>query len=193
MIEWRPVISYGGRFTELYSVSSLGQIRRNDSGKIMNQTPAGRDLKYLYVRLWDGAGRTSPVHVLVAEAFMGLRAGREINHIDGNQRNNALSNFEFVDRAGNKRHAVAHAHLGLVAWGEKHGMAKLTADAVRQIRAARFRGFTRYFMARFGVSKMAIQNARSGRTWRHLDEVISSAPKAKNTQTEVQHERGERT
>lgn len=46
------------------------------------------------------------VHRLVAMAFVkGMVSGKEVNHIDGNKRNNAASNLEWVTKSENQLHA----------------------------------------------------------------------------------------
>ncbi len=171
---WRPVISYGRRFVDLYEASNVGRIRRTETRRVLKPCLAGRDRRYHYVRLWDGRARTSPVHVLVAEAFMGLKGSLEVNHIDGIQTNNAIWNFEYVTRQGNKDHAVAHAHQGLVAWGEKHGMARLTATQVREIRSSP--ESDRAIAPRYEISRAYVWQIRARKVWKHLDE------RTKNTQ-----------
>jgi hypothetical protein len=53
--------------------------------------------------------------------------------------------------------------------GEDHGRAKLTAVAVRQIRALRAAGTKYRILAeRFGVSEGQIANLVLGRQWRHI-------------------------
>jgi hypothetical protein len=53
--------------------------------------------------------------------------------------------------------------------GERHGNAKLTADAVRQIRTLRADGASQQGIAdRFGVHQTAISSVLSGRTWGHV-------------------------
>lgn len=52
------------------------------------------------------------------------------------------------------------------ARGERIARAKLTDDAVQEIRASREN--TTILMARYGVSRAAICDARMGRTWRHV-------------------------
>ncbi len=52
------------------------------------------------------------VHRLVAETFLGPREGRTVNHKDGNKRNNAVNNLEYLTAAENTTHAF---QSGLVA------------------------------------------------------------------------------
>ena len=60
------------------------------------------------------------LHVLVAEAFLGpCPKGKEANHRDGDRKNNAASNLEFVTHSQNVRHAL---RLGLRRrkYGQQH-------------------------------------------------------------------------
>ena len=50
--------------------------------------------------------------------------------------------------------------------GERHGMAKLTAETVQAIRAAT--GVQREIGARFGVSQPTVSAIKLGYKWRHL-------------------------
>ena len=98
--EWRPVVGAPG-----YRVSSLGRVQGLD-GRMLRPSSTGN----LYLRVnvtADGRQRTRFVHHLVAEAFLGARpVGYEIDHIDGDRRNAAASNLEYVKRAENVRRAA---------------------------------------------------------------------------------------
>lgn len=50
--------------------------------------------------------------------------------------------------------------------GEKHGEAKLTDDAVREIRSSKVKG--RELAAKFGVSESAVSLVRRGKSWTHV-------------------------
>lgn len=50
--------------------------------------------------------------------------------------------------------------------GEQHGEAKLTDDAVREIRRSSLTG--RALAAQFGVSESAISLVRRGKAWTHI-------------------------
>lgn len=55
---------------------------------------------------------------------------------------------------------------GPKVWGENHGAARLTEADVLTIRASG--APTPELVERFGVSRFAVWEARTGRTWRHL-------------------------
>lgn len=110
---WKDVIGYNG----LYEVSNLGRIKSLDrvvnnkhnskrtmKGRIMSLRP---DSKGRYI-ICDFKSRTESktklVHRVVANAFIGDIQGMEINHIDGNTKNNNVSNLEICTRHENEIH-----------------------------------------------------------------------------------------
>ncbi|WP_036124898.1 NUMOD4 motif-containing HNH endonuclease [Lysinibacillus sphaericus] len=114
-VVWKDVVGYEG----LYEVNNEGLVRTNKHkvtftkmhGKrtwkqriLKNRTPKGRDVR---VSLWkDGKSKDCLVHRLVAEAFIPKIKGKEfINHIDGNPKNNHVSNLEWCDYKENNNHA----------------------------------------------------------------------------------------
>jgi len=180
--EWRSIAE------GLYEVSSDGRVRRVE--KRTNAVP-GRDHKlyrnpngYLYVCLSvRGKATTYRVHRLVAEAFLGPRPeGTEINHRDGNKANNAVANLEYVSHQANIDHAFATglSPVGERYWatrsresvvrGEAHPRARLTADAVREIRSAiaARRESARSLAARFGVQECTIYDVSKRKSWKHV-------------------------
>lgn len=69
-----------------------------------------------------GMGAHGFVHRLVALTFIPNPDGLpEVNHRDGDKRNNAVANLEWMTHADNGRHA---SHLGLLATGDRHGRCK---------------------------------------------------------------------
>ena len=117
METWKPVVGYEG----LYEVSDLGRVRSLDrdipmvrgkqrytlhtKGQII--VPHERRHGYLAVCLYgkeskNGRFRQISVHRMVAEAFLPNPSGhKEVNHLDENKQNNALSNLEWCDRKHN--------------------------------------------------------------------------------------------
>ena len=116
---WKPIPGYEG----LYEVSSLGNIRRNETiteeksryGKTRLVRHKARVLQpgktkrgYLLVVLCRADGQKShAVHRLVASAFCNKVDGCEVvNHIDGNQTNNRADNLEWCTQKDNVHHAI---------------------------------------------------------------------------------------
>lgn len=101
---WKPVLGYEGK----YEVSSEGRVRSliaKNAPLIMRQNL--RKDGYLQVQLKvNQQPKNRLVHTLVDEAFNGNRQpDREVNHIDGDKKNNRLSNLERLNRKENVRHA----------------------------------------------------------------------------------------
>lgn len=150
-----------------YEVSDLGRVRSWKNGK-WGRRPAPRLLMqsltrsgYLRVNLDNSVVRF--IHQLVLEAFIGPRpAGTECAHGNGDPLDNHLSNLRWAtpqeNGADNARHGVLK--------GARHPNCKLTDDAVREIRSSPLK--IRELAAKFGVSRGAIQRAKTGNAWTHV-------------------------
>lgn len=145
---WRPVPGYRGR----YEVSSAGRVRSLLAGRVV---VGGKDDGYRHLDLFrDGRRLTRHVHVLVLEAFRGLRrAGQVSRHLNGRRGDNRLANLRWGSRAENEADKRRHRRSG-------H---KLTAALARRIRRAR--GLQRQVAARFNVSPSLVSMIRSGKSW----------------------------
>ena len=98
---WRTVEDFPD-----YEVSDHGRVKSNITGK--NLSPK-IDKGYERVRLYkDGQSSLIGVHRLVGRAFIDNPHGKgEINHVDGNPRNNSADNLEWCTRSENMTHAFA--------------------------------------------------------------------------------------
>ena len=157
--EWKPVVGWEG----IYEVSSLGRVRSLPRFRV----PSARILKgckksegYIVVNLCS-RGRKSCltyVHILVAEAFLGIPEGREVNHKNGQPGNNRLSNLEVITHQENMLHCV---RIGL------RKSAKLNPDKVRTILSLRGKIKNREIAERFGVSLNTIEDIFYKGNWLH--------------------------
>lgn len=148
----------------LYAVTDDGQVWsywKNDF-----RAPKNGVRGYITVNLCkEGKCTTYDVHKLVAKTFLPPEEGKtQVNHKDGNKKNNNTSNLEWVTQAQNTQHAY-NSGLARAAHGEKQGHTKLTTKQVRLIRVSREK--VRDLVSRYGVSDQTIRNIRDRKTWIH--------------------------
>lgn len=164
--EWRPVVDFEAQ----YEISNIGRVRRisgHTAGRIIAiSKKAENNSLYPQVNLWkDGRIRRRAVHLLVAAAFLGpTPASTEVNHIDGDKWNPAVTNLEFLTRSENVLHAF---DKGLQPSGENHYAAKLSSDDIAEIRRAGYShrrrdGTVKSLAAHYGVTHSHISYILSG-------------------------------
>ena len=95
---------------EDYLISNMGRIYSLSVKKILKGSTNG-DNHYLRMRLFDRDGNREniAVHRMVALIFIknnDPKNKNEVNHIDGNQMNNKVSNLEWVSRSENMQHVA---------------------------------------------------------------------------------------
>lgn len=142
--EWRPVVSYGGFYSDYYEVSNLGRVRSLDrytTIKPKNRKEYSKLLKgeyrkltlindgYLQVGLSKNGFPKSPmVHRLVAEAFLPNPDNKPfINHKNGIKTDNSVLNLEWCTHAENMKHA---SEYGLRPSGEDHHYSTLSNNDI---------------------------------------------------------------
>ena len=130
--------------------------------------PIGRSCNvsgYYTANIWDTVSkkrRSKYVHALVAEAFLGaLPLGKaEVNHINGDKKDNRPENLEYVTHAENLRHAGV---TGLMERGEQRKQAKLLDSEVQFIRLFPKEISNADISRMFGVSNQLISSIRSNK------------------------------
>lgn len=119
MEKWRDIKGYEG----LYMASNLGRVKSLDRiltfkdgrkrisyGRILS---AGIDQKgYLRIVLCNANKRsTQKVHRIVASSFIENKESKsQVNHIDGNKKNNKLENLEWNTNKENSNHYCKNKH-----------------------------------------------------------------------------------
>jgi hypothetical protein len=106
-----------------YEVSNFGNVRsynrhgfgdyRNDEPKLLNPCNVGSG--YLSVNLCSDKMYSRLIHRLVAQAFLPNPNNLpQVNHIDGNKKNNKVDNLEWCTAQENMKHAKLTGLLGEV-------------------------------------------------------------------------------
>ena len=146
-------------------ITENGDVWSNKVGSLMSPTCNGSGyLQLIYVN--KGVRKKYYIHRLVAETFIGeIPDGHTVNHIDGDKRNNDVSNLEIVTRAENNLHAV---EIGLrTKWrGSVHPQAKLTEDDVLDIRGMIAEGLGRKEIAeKHGITVGTVSDIKHKKSW----------------------------
>ena len=88
-----------------YQITSWGRVYNKKTERFIKQEPTAKG--YLRVDLYNDEGRKHmKVHRLVASVFVPNPDGKpQVNHRDGNKRNNSYINLEWVTDEENKEKA----------------------------------------------------------------------------------------
>ncbi len=175
---WRDIPGLEGA----YQASNFGRIksleRFNRGGKYTRARVLKQHLSagYPTVSVYKNFGWSNErVHKLAALAFFGVKpAGMEINHKDGNKRNNRLENLEYVSHRENINHALHTLGHGLInrphpVRGAAQHLAKLTDTDIRTIRLFLSEGMSQSEIAKhFNITSGNVGAIKQGRSWAHV-------------------------
>lgn len=142
----------------MYWVTPWGKVFSLYGRKVQELKPGTKAGGYNFVGLYGKDGTAyHMIHRIVASAFIpNLGNLPEVNHKDGDKKNNHVNNLEWCTRQQNSEHAV---RLGLYKSGSKHPHSILTADQVRAIRSDT-NGSYRVIGKRYGCSAQTVCNVK---------------------------------
>ena len=129
---------------------------------------AGTDYQIINLSKLDGSKRTFRVHRLVMMAFNPVENMNEleVNHIDGNKKNNKLENLEWCTASENQIHAFKTG-LNKPRKGEESNFSKLTEDDVKKVFELREKGLLQKEIAEIvGCTKSNISCILRKKSWK---------------------------
>ena len=177
--KWRVVDGYAG----LYEVSDAGRVRRvadrydaitsKEVCRVLTPKRAGHGYQTVCL-CHKGKHEYCYIHRLVASAFLPNPGNLcDVNHKDGDKRNNVVDNLEWMSRAQNQLHRARVLGIGV---GESNGSAKITKETALEIRRLCAEG--KYTLAEIaamvGVKSSMVGDIARASTWSHLGEPILS-------------------
>ncbi len=99
---WKSIKNFEGK----YLVSNLGNVFSNHIKRNLKLQNNKHGYIYCNLSIKKGSTKYSLIHRLVAEAFIPNPENKpEVNHIDGNKKNNSVDNLEWVTSKENIDHA----------------------------------------------------------------------------------------
>jgi len=161
--EWREINGYEG----LYKISNLGEVKSIKKGIILKDRIS--NCGYIRVVLCKCNNRKAiSVHRLVAKNFIdNPKEKPDVNHIDGNKKNNKISNLEWVTKKENSLHSFK---IGLQKpqKGINHGMASVSEGEVILIRKLKGELKQKTIAWLFNMSTANISRIMNRKLWDHI-------------------------
>lgn len=159
---WKSIVGFEG----LYEVSDLGRVKSLERPTNQFSCPFIRKQQlnkfgYLTVGLTkNNKPKTFTVHRLVAMAFILNPDNKEqINHKDGNKKNNRLSNLEWCNAQENQ----SHRYLEL---GHEASNRLLNKEQVFEILSQKGKSWRKKIAEKFNVSEACIKAVRTGNNYK---------------------------
>lgn len=172
---WTPVQGY----EKLYEISTFGNIKALPKEVISNGVIRSRQEKILrpiirsgykaVVLCFNKSRKAIPVHRLVAIHFIPNPESKpEVNHIDGDKKNNCVGNLEWCTRIENMRHAFKNK-LNRGRIGTENAKAKITEHEVIEIRRLSACGKNGDEIAAiFNLCASTVNRIISRKYWKHV-------------------------
>ena len=133
--EWKRLIYNDIDYGDRYLISNYGKVKNVKTGYIRKPS-LDRENGYYYVCLSLGSRALKcyvKIHRSVAQTFITNPNNLpQVNHIDGNKKNNMVTNLEWVTAQENAIHAYKN---GLNQTGENSTSSKLSKEDINYIRS----------------------------------------------------------
>lgn len=152
---------------DLYTINDNGEIFSDISGKMKTRNKGNTEYQIINFMTQEGKKKTYRVHRLVMMAFKSIKDmdKLEVNHIDGDKKNNALSNLEWCSSSENQKHAF-QTGLQQPRKGEKSNFSKLTQADIDKIFELRNLGWLQKDIAsQIGCTRSNISYILNHKTW----------------------------
>lgn len=155
---WKPCFG----FEKYYEVSNLGKVKSTKKGNILVGAFDKRGYHHTLLSL-SGKPKTLLTHRMVALSFIPNKESKPcVNHVDGNPRNNAVDNLEWVSYRENNLHSIKEGRRSYCG-GEKNPNSKLKTSDVIKIRGSKLKGV--FLAKKFNVDPGTISSIRNNKTW----------------------------
>ena len=161
---WKKIDGYPDKI----EVSNLGNVKSND--KLLKF-----DICSGYCRVHfshKGINYKELVHRLIAKAFIPNPDNKlQVNHIDGNKKNNNVNNLEWCTAGENIKHAYKTNLRS--AKGENNTQAKLSEEQIKEIRSLYVKGKHCEFNSRglakkYNVNPKTILDIVNKKNWKDI-------------------------
>lgn len=152
---------------DLYTINSDGEVYSDISGIMKTRNKGNTEYQIINFMTVDGKKKTFRLHRLVLMAFDPIDNPdeMEVNHLDGNKKNNKLSNLEWCSSSQNQKHAFATG-LQKARRGDKSNLSKLKPEQIQQIFELRKQGKTHKEIGEIvGCTPSNISCILRGKTW----------------------------
>ena len=151
------------KYEGLYKINKQGDVYSFITNKILIHNKNTRG--YHYVRLCKNKEqKNNLIHRLVAEAFiLNQNSKEEVNHIDGDKNNNAMSNLEWCTSQENKSHAWSTGLCKSEMYKIPKKLTKSIVDDIRLMSAMKVRG--NKIAEKYNVSPTMISYIINNKQW----------------------------
>lgn len=151
---------------DYYTITDEGLIYSDNSGLMKTRNKGDTEYQIINFMREDGKKKTFRVHRLVMMAFSPIEnmEDMEVNHIDGNKKNNCLFNLEWCSASENQKHAFVTG-LQKPRKGERSNFSKFSKIDIQKVFELRKQGkLQREIAEEVGCTRSNISYILQGKT-----------------------------